>query len=475
MQHFSAEHIGVLSRQYREEGYVTFGQAAASASPLAGNADVAVNAHGIDTSHLSTDGAAVPHECHDKGGDGQSFLEAVVGVSLADARAHLDDCVLNSNFDLAGETHYRPTKLPPEAYVAELRPLVEAAKAEAEAKAKAAEEAEAKARALTAAGPDAPPLPAYKKKEKAPKKPPRYNGKARRTVHAIDVHVCDSVFRRLAASPAIGELVGALTGWTAEGAGVRLLETQVWMKPPRCTVPLAFHRDTPYFGFLSPLDICTVWLTFDDVATEERAKELGGLEYAVGSHLWSQVGGIEGVFFDRDYRSPMKKAAAGHRAAQSGTIPPSASVSEGAAAECPETKRLRAEASAAVGSSAAPGVVGGADAAPLFDIHYVCVPAGGASFHNGMLWHGSGANLSDTEWRRGIGIHYIRSDAAFKPEYAVYDDEAVEEGEGDEASEEPKKRPFLSAMWAPHKRKGTLSLCDERFPIIWPPSTPAQQ
>jgi ectoine hydroxylase-related dioxygenase (phytanoyl-CoA dioxygenase family) len=41
------------------------------------------------------------------------------------------------------------------------------------------------------------------------------------------------------------------------------------------------------------------------------------------------------------------------------------------------------------------------------------VAAGGASFHNGNIWHGSGLNTSNT-WRRSIGIHLIPSDASFK-------------------------------------------------------------
>ena len=63
-----------------------------------------------------------------------------------------------------------------------------------------------------------------------------------KVLQVINCHKSDSLFRRLAVSPALGKLVAELAGWE----GCRLAQDQVWAKPPGAS-PLVFHRDSPYF------------------------------------------------------------------------------------------------------------------------------------------------------------------------------------------------------------------------------------
>lgn len=328
----------------------------------------------------------------------------------------------------------------------------------------------------------------------------------RRTLHIIDPHLSDSVIRALVLSPQLGKLVAEVTGW-GEGC-VRVLESQLWLKPPQCTMPLAFHRDTPYFNFLAthdasgaevPVEVSTLWITFDDVSSWESAMSRGALEYVKGSHLWGSKGGtpkpmwgclgdkvgsdddraveapaagaapnsapkgLQKVFFDTDYHAPMHSAAVHgfasvlpegltgtvttkqHRSAQLRYLqevgflaPPSTTMYVGST--LPPIPR--------------PSATPNGSSAPLMT-HLVQLPAGGCTIHNGNTWHGSNCNTGTTadHWRRGIGIHYVHASARFKQCYA-------------EAASSPSTRP-LSAMWSPHKQVGVLDLCPKRFPVVY--------
>eukprot|EP00754_Rhynchopus_humris_P047062 Rhum_TRINITY_DN6584_c0_g1::Rhum_TRINITY_DN6584_c0_g1_i1::g.20471::m.20471 len=74
-------------------------------------------------------------------------------------------------------------------------------------------------------------------------------------------------------------------------------------------------------------------------------------------------------------------------------------------------------------------------------LHVVQAPAGGGSVHDGSTWHGSSANTTEDTWRRGIGFHYIHGEATFQ--------------------EGP-----IGRLWAPHRTEGSLTLPDERFPVV---------
>jgi phytanoyl-CoA hydroxylase len=201
-----------------------------------------------------------------------------------------------------------------------------------------------------------------------PTKAPKYdwhkldrNDKRRRaTLQIINIRHCDSAFARVVHSPELGELVAALAGWT----GARVAQDQVWAKPPGA-VALTFHRDTPYFAFV-PERVVTVWITFDDLAGPD-ATRLGPLEYYPGSHRWESHQGIATQFFDKDHRNHLKSAA-----------------EREAGVTYDESRIVR-----------------------------VVTPAGGLSVHDGKTWHGS-ANNETTQFRRGIGIHFVRPDVVFR-------------------------------------------------------------
>lgn len=134
-----------------------------------------------------------------------------------------------------------------------------------------------------------------------------------KVLQVINVHKADTLFRRLACSPALGKVVAELAGWDRrvdtggdDGAkpGTRLAQDQVWAKPPGGP-PLVYHRDSPYFMF-EPDRVVTAWIALDDMDAE-----LGPLEYAVGSHRWGdgRVGSSNQFFNSSGGKSLLLSAA----------------------------------------------------------------------------------------------------------------------------------------------------------------------
>ena len=168
---------------------------------------------------------------------------------------------------------------------------------------------------------------------------------------------------------------------------------QVWIKPPNCG-PLVFHRDSTYFDF-EPSDVITVWISFDDLLGEEGKKK-GPLEYVARSHLWSQKRGSANQFFSSNYKSLVEKAAK-----EEGLHPK--------------------------------------------DLQFttVSIPAGGCSVHNGKTWHGSGPNVSPDGFRRGMGLHFVPSNAKFS---------------------ENKK---IGKLWIKYKSEASNDLPDDLMPVTF--------
>ena len=192
------------------------------------------------------------------------------------------------------------------------------------------------------------------------------NGKIR-VEQIINMHKCDSVFRKLVTSKEIARAVGIIAGW--DDLGTRLAQDQAWCKPPQCSAPISFHRDSPYFMF-TPDDIVTVWVALDDMS-----EELGPLEYIKGSHQWGKgrIGSSSAFFQSKGGKDLLHSAA----------------LREGIKPEDLEIVSMRG------------------------------IEAGGISIHNGLTWHGSGKNVSTTKPRRGLGIHYIPGNVRFTSE-ALY-------------------------------------------------------
>lgn len=185
-----------------------------------------------------------------------------------------------------------------------------------------------------------------------------------KTIHLVNCWRSNTLLRQIVMSPALGKAVARLMRW--EACGCRVAQDQLWIKPPH-SGPLTFHRDTPYLDFV-PKEVCTVWIPFDDTTRPN----VGTLEYCRGSHRWK--GGRRGSakqFYSADYKALLRTAAREHAMEN--------------------------------------GVPNSTNDAPL-EIEPVLGASGCCSFHDGNTWHGSGCNTTD-QWRRGLGIHYVRGDA----------------------------------------------------------------
>jgi phytanoyl-CoA hydroxylase len=144
--------------------------------------------------------------------------------------------------------------------------------------------------------------------------------------------------------------LGRLVANVAGVDGVRIWHDQALVKEPYAN-PTAFHLDVPYWSFTSP-DAITIWVALDDASLEN-----GCLYYMPASHKAQKfdnvgIGPSIGALFDvyPEWR-------------------------ERAAQPCP-------------------------------------VPAGGALFHNGLTFHGAGANMTPGR-RRAMTCAYMPDGCAF--------------------------------------------------------------
>lgn len=217
--------------------------------------------------------------------------------------------------------------------------------------------------------------------------------RASKVIQIINIHKSDSCFRTLATDAGLGQVVAQLANW--EG-GTRLAQDQVWAKPPGAP-PLVFHRDSPYFMF-EPSDVVTVWVALDDMDAS-----IGPLEYVRSSHLWGEGRvGTANQFFQSDYQTLLRSAAAKQGVEK---------------VEVVSMAGLR---------------------------------RGSISVHNGRTWHGSGRNESATRPRRGVGLHFVPSQARFTA------------------------RAAKSALWRQYvtdseEKPEAIELPDEDFPTVWTP------
>ena len=151
----------------------------------------------------------------------------------------------------------------------------------------------------------------------------------------------------------LGEAVARLTGWP----GARIVQDNVLWKPPGAK-SLGFHRDNAYLGWYTPSEMCSCWIALDDTSASG-----GTLELARGSHRWPTSADPQAQFHaPDDYRATVSAAA----------------------------------------------VAAGAE----FDIAALELTAGGAAFHHGWAWHGSGPNRSGAH-RRALVLHCASSEARF--------------------------------------------------------------
>jgi len=164
----------------------------------------------------------------------------------------------------------------------------------------------------------------------------------------------DLLIRDFVCHKIIGETCSRLMKWD----GAKLIQDNVLWKPPGGKT-LGFHQDAAYDDWIIPQTMMTCWMSLDNTS-----KETGTLEYIKGSHKW-------------------------------GLYPPKGEF------HSPEDYKLEISNFAKKNNK-------------KIEINYVEVPAGGAAFHHGYTWHGSGINKS-TDHRRTIVSHCIPHDAKFHP------------------------------------------------------------
>ncbi|HTW05982.1 MAG TPA: phytanoyl-CoA dioxygenase family protein [Acidimicrobiales bacterium] len=150
--------------------------------------------------------------------------------------------------------------------------------------------------------------------------------------------------------------LGRFVGQVAGVEGLRIWHDQALVKEPYGN-PTAFHLDVPYWSFTSP-DAITIWIALDDATLQN-----GCLYYVAGSHKAQKfdnvpIGRELGALFD--------------------VYPEWRDV---AATPCP-------------------------------------VPAGGALLHNGLIFHGAGANMTPGR-RRAITCAYMPDGSTFNGQQNV--------------------------------------------------------
>jgi ectoine hydroxylase-related dioxygenase (phytanoyl-CoA dioxygenase family) len=165
--------------------------------------------------------------------------------------------------------------------------------------------------------------------------------------------------RHLARKPALVALVETLIG-----AGVCVVFSQVFFKPPRGGGPKPVHQDNFYFGPEDLDAIVTAWVALDDADLEN-----GCMHFGEGTHK----------------AKPVRHVA-------------------------PEGQPFNL----LIPDDLAAGVV--MTPAP--------VPKGGVSFHHGNIFHQSADNNSD-RWRRAVAMHFVRNDNRFTTPALPYDSGVV--------------------------------------------------
>ena len=231
--------------------------------------------------------------------------------------------------------------------------------------------------------------PLFKGKFETGIEPDEWNWKYDKDPIDVTRQICngwksDILIKSFVCHEIIGKACAELMKWN----GSKLIQDNVLWKPPGGKT-LGYHQDAAYNDWIIPQAMVTCWMSLDDTK-----KETGTLEYVRGSHKWG-LQSPKGKFHSPDdYREQLKTFAKKNN------------------------KKL--------------------------DIVYVEVPAGGASFHHGLMWHGSGINSSN-DHRRVIVSHCIPSDSKFHPT-----------NEGGTAK-----------IYKKYKKKNNDRLDEEFFPLLW--------
>jgi phytanoyl-CoA hydroxylase len=203
-----------------------------------------------------------------------------------------------------------------------------------------------------------------------------------RTRQLCNVWKADRTLARTTLSRRNGAFAAAL----ADAPGMRIAQDNAIWKPPSGKALLA-HQDAAYTGWLTPKNMTTCWIALDDTAADR-----GTIYYVRGSHRWetSPPGGQ--FHAPDDWLGYMREVV-------------------------PDDVEI--------------------------EIVPIEVPAGGAAFHDGWVWHGSPPNERADAERRSIISHLITTDTRWS-----------ESGE-------------QHALYSRYRRPGERELDDAFFPVTW--------
>ena len=174
----------------------------------------------------------------------------------------------------------------------------------------------------------------------------------RATRQICNVWKSDNLIRKIVCNETIGLIASKLMGWQ----GARLVQDNILWKPSGGKT-LGYHQDASYVDWIVPQTMITCWISLD-----QTSQKIGTLEFVTGSHKWELNPPSVNFHSPDDYRKELIHFAKSNN------------------------KEL--------------------------NITYVEVPPGGASFHHGYTWHGSGINKTSLN-RRAIISHCVPSDTKF--------------------------------------------------------------
>jgi ectoine hydroxylase-related dioxygenase (phytanoyl-CoA dioxygenase family) len=189
----------------------------------------------------------------------------------------------------------------------------------------------------------------------------------------------------LIAAQVLSERTGRIASKLMGYRGARMVQDNCLWKPPAAR-SLGMHQDASFAGYLVPAEMITCWVALDDTQAGG-----GTIEHVKGSHLWPKTPPDRGSFHaPEDWLAPVA-AARPHNV---------------------EPERVP-----------------------------VVVKAGGAAFHHGWTFHGSGPNEATVE-RRALVTHMVPVETRFHP-------------------------TETDLIYSRYRRRGDLSLDESFFPVLW--------
>tara|TARA_B100001250_G_C19816280_1_gene798619 strand:- start:5103 stop:5948 length:846 start_codon:yes stop_codon:yes gene_type:complete len=191
----------------------------------------------------------------------------------------------------------------------------------------------------------------------------------------------DIAIARITLNKKIGEVAAKLMNWS----GTRLNQDNIFWVPPGAGTT-GFHQDNSYQDWHQPDGIITCWIALSDTIINGST-----LEYVLGSHKWQLSPRIKKFTSPKNYRQELDIFAKKYK------------------------KNI--------------------------EITPLKIPAGGASFHHGRIWHGSNYNYSNLS-RYALSTHCMTSVSEFNPK-------------------------IKSPVFNHYKKFDSLKMDENFFPILW--------